>query len=78
MWILDDLSRPRNLPIVNVVAVVSVLYEIIPVSFAREALRRPGRPGGAPRRRHDGRPQGTPRRGRALRPDPRDRLHAEV
>ena len=35
LWILNNLSRPRNLPVVNVVAMVVVLLSIIPVYFAQ-------------------------------------------
>src|SRR3954449_10703709 len=36
IWILTNLSRPHNLPIVNVVAVVAVLLSIMPVYFAQK------------------------------------------
>jgi putative spermidine/putrescine transport system permease protein len=36
LWILDNLSRPRNLPIVNVVATVVVILSIIPVWLAQK------------------------------------------
>jgi putative spermidine/putrescine transport system permease protein len=46
IWILNNLSRPRNLPIVNVVAVASVLLSIIPVYFAQKLTADPlGAPG---------------------------------
>jgi putative spermidine/putrescine transport system permease protein len=35
LWILDNLSRPRNLPVVNVVAVIVVILSIIPVWLAQ-------------------------------------------
>jgi putative spermidine/putrescine transport system permease protein len=35
IWILNNLSRPRNLPVVNVVAVIVVILSIIPVYFAQ-------------------------------------------
>ena len=35
IWILDNLSRPRNLPVVNVVAVIVVVLSIIPVYLAQ-------------------------------------------
>jgi putative spermidine/putrescine transport system permease protein len=35
IWILTNLSRPRNLPIVNVVAVAAVILSIIPVYIAQ-------------------------------------------
>jgi putative spermidine/putrescine transport system permease protein len=48
IWILNNLSRPRNLPIVNVVAVISVLLSIIPVYFAQKLSADPvGRAGTA-------------------------------
>ncbi|MBI5106994.1 MAG: ABC transporter permease [Solirubrobacterales bacterium] len=34
IWILDNLSRPNNLPVVNVVGVVVILLSIIPVYIA--------------------------------------------
>ena len=46
IWILNNLSRPRNLPIVNVVAVASVILSIIPVYFAQKLTADPlGTPG---------------------------------
>jgi putative spermidine/putrescine transport system permease protein len=41
IWILTNLSRPRNLPIVNVVAVFAVLLSIIPVYFAQKLTADP-------------------------------------
>ncbi|WP_028062253.1 ABC transporter permease [Solirubrobacter soli] len=35
LWILDNLSRPRNLPVVNVVATIVLILSIIPVWFAQ-------------------------------------------
>jgi putative spermidine/putrescine transport system permease protein len=35
LWILDNLSRPRNLPVVNVVAIVVLILSIIPVWLAQ-------------------------------------------
>jgi putative spermidine/putrescine transport system permease protein len=35
IWILNNLSRPRNLPIVNVVAFLVVLLSIVPVYIAQ-------------------------------------------
>ena len=35
IWILNNLSRPRNLPIVNVVAVCVILLSVIPVYVAQ-------------------------------------------
>jgi putative spermidine/putrescine transport system permease protein len=34
IWILSNLSRPNQLPIVNVVAVFVILLSMIPVYFA--------------------------------------------
>src|SRR3954468_17989510 len=42
IWILNNLSRPHNLPIVNVVAVVAVLLSIVPVYFAQRLTADPG------------------------------------
>ncbi|MDX6657722.1 MAG: putative spermidine/putrescine transport system permease protein, partial [Solirubrobacteraceae bacterium] len=41
IWILNNLSRPRNLPIVNVVALASVVLSIIPVYFAQKLTADP-------------------------------------
>ena len=41
IWILDNLSRPRNLPIVNVVAVAAVVLSIIPVYLAQKLTADP-------------------------------------
>jgi putative spermidine/putrescine transport system permease protein len=50
LWILENLSRPRNLPIVNVVAVVVVILSIIPVYIAqRLSSEAVGAPRGAAR-----------------------------
>lgn len=50
IWILTNLSRPNQLPVVNVVAVVVILLSIIPVYFANRLTRSDegvgGRPGG--------------------------------
>jgi putative spermidine/putrescine transport system permease protein len=35
IWILNNLSRPRNLPIVNVVAVAVLILSIIPIYIAQ-------------------------------------------
>jgi putative spermidine/putrescine transport system permease protein len=35
IWILDNLFRPNQAPIVNVIAVVLVLVSIIPIYFAQ-------------------------------------------
>jgi putative spermidine/putrescine transport system permease protein len=51
IWIFSNLFRPNNLPIVNVVAVLSVLLSIIPVYFAHRLTRDEGGAtarGGAP------------------------------
>src|SRR6478609_7451055 len=41
IWILNNLSRPRNLPIVNVVAVAAVVLSIIPVYLAQRLTADP-------------------------------------
>ncbi len=41
IWILTNLSRPRNLPIVNVVAVAAVILSIIPVYLAQRLTADP-------------------------------------
>jgi putative spermidine/putrescine transport system permease protein len=41
IWILNNLSRPRNLPIVNVVAVAAVILSIIPVYLAQRLTADP-------------------------------------
>ncbi len=41
IWILNNLSRPRNLGVVNVVAVVVVILSIIPVYFAQRLSNDP-------------------------------------
>jgi putative spermidine/putrescine transport system permease protein len=48
IWILNNFSRPNQLPIVNVVAVVVVLLSIIPVYFAHKLTQDEGTVG--PRR----------------------------
>lgn len=49
IWILNNLSRPRNLPVVNVVAVVVIALSIIPVYLAQRLSSDPvGAPGGTP------------------------------
>ena len=65
IWILNNFSRPNQLPIVNVVAVLVILLSIIPVYFAHkltqdEGTVGPGRGGGAAaadRRRSRKRPE---------------------
>src|SRR5215213_5937118 len=42
IWIFSNLFRPNNLPIVNVVAIVSVLLSIIPVYLAHRLTREEG------------------------------------
>jgi putative spermidine/putrescine transport system permease protein len=41
IWILNNLSRPRNLPIVNVVGVVVILLSMIPVYLAHKLTADP-------------------------------------
>jgi putative spermidine/putrescine transport system permease protein len=41
IWILNNLSRPRNLPIVNVVALAAVVLSIVPVYFAQKLTADP-------------------------------------
>ena len=41
IWILNNLSRPRNLPIVNVVGVCVILLSMIPVYVAHRLTRDP-------------------------------------
>ena len=51
IWIFSNLFRPANVPVVNVVAVVSVLLSIIPVYLAHRLTRDEGGAtarGGAP------------------------------
>ncbi len=47
IWILNNFSRPNQLPIVNVVAVFVILLSIIPVYFAHKLTQDEGG-GGAP------------------------------
>jgi putative spermidine/putrescine transport system permease protein len=48
IWILNNFSRPNQLPIVNVVAVLVILISIIPVYLAHRLTREePGAPGAA-------------------------------
>jgi putative spermidine/putrescine transport system permease protein len=48
IWILNNLSRPRNLPVVNVVAVVVIVLSIVPVYLAQKLSSDPvGTPGGS-------------------------------
>ena len=46
LWIFQNFSRPNQLPVVNVVAVVVILLSIIPVYFANKLTRDEG--GAAP------------------------------
>jgi putative spermidine/putrescine transport system permease protein len=41
IWILANLSRPRNLPIVNVVALVVIVLSLLPVWFAQRLTADP-------------------------------------
>ena len=41
IWILGNLSRPRNLPIVNVVALVVIVLSLVPVWFAQRLTADP-------------------------------------
>jgi putative spermidine/putrescine transport system permease protein len=41
IWILGNLSRPRNLPIVNVVALVVIVLSLVPVWFAQRLTTDP-------------------------------------
>jgi putative spermidine/putrescine transport system permease protein len=49
IWILNNLSRPRNLPVVNVVAVVVIVLSLVPVSLAQRLSRDPAGAAGLPR-----------------------------
>ena len=42
IWILNNLSRPNQLPVVNVVAVVLILLSTIPVYLATRLSRDTG------------------------------------
>src|SRR5215210_4738583 len=46
IWIFSNLSRPNQLPIVNVVALLVILISIIPVYFAHRLTRDEGGAGG--------------------------------
>ncbi len=46
IWILNNFSRPNQLPIVNVVAVFVILLSIIPVYFAHKLTQDEGSAGG--------------------------------
>ena len=41
IWILNNLSRPRNLPIVNVVGICVILLSMVPVYFAHRLTEDP-------------------------------------
>jgi ABC-type spermidine/putrescine transport system permease subunit II len=43
-WIFTNLSRPNQLPIVNVVAVLVILISIVPVYLAYRLTREEGAP----------------------------------
>jgi putative spermidine/putrescine transport system permease protein len=47
IWIFANLSRPRQLPIVNVVAVLAILLSLIPVWIAQRITADPGSAGAA-------------------------------
>ncbi len=42
LWIFQNLARPSQVPIVNVVAVVVIIISIIPVYFAQRLTRESG------------------------------------
>ena len=48
IWILSNLSRPNQLPVVNVVAVVVIVLSIVPVYFAQRITSDRGGVTGAP------------------------------
>ena len=50
IWILNNFSRPNQLPIVNVVAVLVILISIIPVYLAHRLTREEGAAGRGPGR----------------------------
>jgi putative spermidine/putrescine transport system permease protein len=41
IWIFANLARPRELPVVNVVAVVVILLSVIPVWIAQRVTHEP-------------------------------------
>jgi putative spermidine/putrescine transport system permease protein len=45
LWIFQNLARPNQSPIVNVVAVVVIVVSIIPVYLAERLTRESGLPG---------------------------------
>jgi putative spermidine/putrescine transport system permease protein len=45
LWIFQNLARPNQIPIVNVVAVIVIVISIIPVYFAQRLTRETGLPG---------------------------------
>ena len=47
IWIFNNISRPNQLPIINVVAVLVILISIIPVYFAHRLTRDEGSGGAA-------------------------------
>jgi putative spermidine/putrescine transport system permease protein len=48
IWMLTNFGRPRELPIVNVVALFVILVSIIPVWIAQRLSREPTGVGGTP------------------------------
>jgi putative spermidine/putrescine transport system permease protein len=48
IWILTNLSRPNQLPIVNVVAVLAILLSLIPVYVAQRITADPVTKAAAP------------------------------
>ncbi|MGH2926021.1 MAG: ABC transporter permease, partial [Solirubrobacterales bacterium] len=47
IWIFDNLFRPNQLPIVNVVAVIVILLSMVPVYLAHRLTREEGGPAAA-------------------------------
>ena len=43
IWILNNLTRPNNAPVVNVIGTVLILFSILPIYLSPEAVRRPHR-----------------------------------
>ena len=43
LWIYNNLSRPNQAPIVNVVAAVLIIFAVLPVWLAQRLVRRRGR-----------------------------------
>ena len=44
IWILDSLNRPRNRPVLNVVAIVVIAITIVPILLAQRMTRDEGGP----------------------------------